>query len=282
MAVSYNATTDQYEISLTVHNDGELAGKETVQIYAQTPYTDYDKANHIEKAAVQLIGFDKTPVIAAGESYTFGQIDEATGEYITDPIVVDRRDLASYDAYGLGTYIIEGGNYYFTAATDSHNAVNNILAAKGYTVENGMDADGNADLVHGWFEDGLDLNYAYSLNGTKINNQLDHADPNRYFGEGTVTFLSRSDWEGTWPTESVKLSIIDKMVDELAIERWATIGESYKVPEEWKELPILDAKNGLTLYDMFEMDEDADGIKANKDYDDPAWAELLKNVTLES
>ena len=31
---------------------------------------------------------------------------------------------------------MDAGDYYFTAATDSHNAVNNILAAKGYTVEN--------------------------------------------------------------------------------------------------------------------------------------------------
>ncbi len=269
MTVSFNEDTDQYEITVTVQNDGEVAGKEVVQIYAQSPYTQYDVDNQIEKSAVQLIGFGKTAVIDAGASETI-------------TVNVDRRDLAAYDAKGHGTYIIEEGDYFFTAATDSHNAVNNILAAKGYTAADGMDAEGNKDLVYTWTEGELDLDYATSLSGYKIENQLQHADPNSYFGEGTVTFLSRNNWTGTWPTESVKLELIDSMVTELTEGRWATMGEDYyTVPEEWKNMPVLDAKNGLSLYDMFEKDEDGDGVMAAKDYDDPAWAKLLENVTMD-
>ena len=269
MAVTYNKDTDQYEITVTVQNDGDVAGKEVVQIYAQSPYTAYDVEKQIEKAAVQLIGFGKTNVIEAGKS-----------EKIT--INVDRRDLAAYDAKGHGTYIIEEGDYFFTAATDAHNAVNNILTAKGYTKSNGMDADGDKALTYKWTEKALDLTYATSLNGTKIENQLQTADPNVYFGEDTVTFLSRNDWTGTWPTEGVKLQLIDSMVTELTEGRWATMGEDYfNVPEGWEEMPVLNAQNGLKLYDMFETDDDADGIMAAKDYDDPAWAKLLENVTLD-
>ena len=269
MSVVYDMLNKQYTISVSVRNAGSVAGKETVQIYAQTPYTDYDVANKIEKAAVQLVGFGKTDILEPGQSQTIS-------------IKVDKRDLAAYDAYGYGTYILDAGDYYFTAATDSHNAINNILAAKGYTTSDGMDAAGDASLTYKWTEKALDAKtFSTSLNGTEIKNQLDHADPNKYFGEGTVTFLSRNDWTGTWPTESVKLEIIDKMVDELALERWATIGDTYVVPEEWKEMPVLDAKNGLTLYDMFNEDRDNDGIKANKDYDDPAWAVLLENLTID-
>ena len=257
-----------YNVTLTVTNTGAVAGKETVQIYLSSPYTDYDVVNKIEKAAVQLIGFGKTKVLAAGESETV-------------TIVVDERDMAAYDAFGAGTYILDAGTYYLTAATDSHNAVNNVLAAKGFTTADGMDAEGNAALVYNWDMDFDKETYSKSLNGTEIKNQLQDADPNVYFGEGTVTFLSRNDWTGTWPTESVKLNLIDSMVKELTEGRWATMGEEYfTVPEEWKNMPVLDAKNGLTLYDMFDMDEDKDGVKAAKDYDDPAWNELLKNVTL--
>ena len=258
-----------YNVTLTVTNTGAVAGKETVQIYLSSPYTDYDVVNKIEKAAVQLIGFGKTKVLAAGESETV-------------TIVVDERDMAAYDAFGAGTYILDAGTYYLTAATDSHNAVNNVLAAKGFTTADGMDAEGNAALVYNWDMDFDKETYSKSLNGTEIKNQLQDADPNVYFGEGTVTFLSRNDWTGTWPTESVKLNLIDSMVKELTEGRWATMGEEYfTVPEEWKNMPVLDAKNGLTLYDMFDMDEDKDGVKAAKDYDDPAWNELLKNVTLD-
>ncbi len=257
-----------YNVSVTVHNDGAAAGKEVVQIYLSSPYTEYDKENEIEKAAVQLIGFGKTDVIKAGESETI-------------TIQVDERDMAAYDAKGAGTYILDAGTYYLTAATDAHNAANNILAAHGKTTADGMDEDGNTDLVHSWDMEFDKVTYSKSLNGTEIKNQLQHADPNEYYGKDVVTFLSRSDWEGTWRS-NIELEIIESMVDELALERWATLGENfYEVPEEWHNMPVLDAKNGLTLYDMFNEDRDNDGIKANKDYDDPAWDKLLENLTLD-
>ena len=258
-----------YNVTVTVTNTGSVAGKETVQVYLSSPYTQYDIDNKIEKAAVQLIGLGKTAVLEAGKSETV-------------TIVVDERDMAAYDAYGAGTYILDAGTYYLTVATDSHNANNNVLSAKGFSTENGMDVNGNAELVYNWDMEFDATTYSTTLNGTKIENQLQDADPNVYFGENTVTFLSRNDWTGTWPTESVKLTLVESMVKELTEGRWATMGEDYfEVPAEWKNMPILDAKNGLTLYDMFEKDEDNDGIKAAKDYDDPAWDKLLENVTLD-
>ena len=257
-----------YNVSITVTNTGSVAGKETVQVYLSSPYTQYDINNKIEKAAVQLIGFGKTSELAAGASETV-------------TIVVDERDMAAYDAYGKGTYILDAGTYYLTVATDSHNANNNILAAKGYTTADGMDADGEAALVYNWDMEFDAETYSTALNGVKIENQLQDADPNVYFGKDTVTFLSRNDWAGTWPTESVKLTLIDSMVKELTEGRWATMGEDYfTVPEEWKTMPILDERNELNLYDMFNMDEDNDGVMAAKDYDDPAWEALLRNVTI--
>ena len=257
-----------YNVTVTVRNDGKVDGKETVQIYLSSPYTQYDIDNKVEKAAVQLVGFGKTGIIKAGESETI-------------TIQVDERDLASYDAYGAMTYILDAGTYYLTAATDAHNAVNNVLAAHGKTMADGMDAEGNSALVYSWDMEFDSTTYSKSIGGTEITNQLDHADPNLYYGEDVVTFLSRSDWSGTW-RENIELEIIDKMVDELALDRWTGIGRDfYEYPAEWENMPVLDAKNGLTLYDMFEMDEDKDGIKANKDYDDPAWNKLLENLTME-
>ena len=167
MNVSYNAADDTYTVTVKVTNTGDMAGKKTVQVYVQSPYTDYDKENGVEKSAVSLVGFGKTGMIEPGASETLS-------------MTVNKRDIASYDTYGAGTYILDAGDYYFTAATDAHNAVNNILAAKGYTVEstNGkMTADGNADLTYTWTEDALDTTtYATSENGTAITNQLSSAD----------------------------------------------------------------------------------------------------------
>ena len=207
MNVSYNAADDTYTVTVKVTNTGDMAGKKTVQVYVQSPYTDYDKQNGVEKSAVSLVGFGKTGMIEPGASETLS-------------MTVNKRDIASYDTYGAGTYILDAGDYYFTAATDAHNAVNNILAAKGYTVEstNGkMTADGNADLTYTWTEDALDTTtYATSENGTAITNQLSCADPNLYEGvEETVTWLSRSDWNGTLPTETVKLALTELLKKDL-------------------------------------------------------------------
>ena len=257
-----------YNVTVTVHNDGKVEGKETVQIYLSAPYTYYDVINKVEKAAVQLVGFGKTGIIKAGESETI-------------TIQVDERDLASYDAYRAKTYILDAGTYYLTAATDAHNAANNVLAAHGKTMADGMDAEGNSALVYSWNMEFDSTTYSKSISGTEITNQLDHADPNLYYGEDVVTFLSRSDWSGTW-RENIELALIEKMIPELQLNRWTGIGRDfYEYPAEWENMPILDAKNGLTLYDMFEMDEDNDGIKANNDYDDPAWDKLLENLTME-
>ena len=256
MDVKYNAADDTYTVSVKVTNDGAVAGKETVQVYVQSPYTEYDKANGVEKAAVSLVGFGKTAELAPGASQTLS-------------MTVNKRDIASYDTYGAGTYILDAGDYYFTAATDAHNAVNNILAAKGYTVEstNGkMTADGNADLTYTWTEDALDTTtYSTSLNGTEITNQLSCADPNLYDGVNeTVTWLSRSDWNGTLPTEVVKLALTEQLKKDLQDIRYDP------ADYESQQLPAMGKKNGVTLYDMIGLD-----------YDDPKWEDLLDELTFD-
>ena len=113
MTLSYDKATTTYTIKVKVTNTGDVAGKETVQIYVSSPYTNYDKENKVEKASVSLVGFVKTKELKPGESQTL-------------TIKVDGDNVASYDAYGAKTYILDAGDYYFTAATDAHNAVNVI------------------------------------------------------------------------------------------------------------------------------------------------------------
>ncbi|MBQ5672274.1 MAG: fibronectin type III-like domain-contianing protein, partial [Oscillospiraceae bacterium] len=253
MKVKYNAETDTYDVAVKVTNTGDVAGKETVQIYLQSPYTQYDIDNLVEKAAVQLIGFGKTDILEPGASETL-------------KISVDKRDMAAYDAYGAGTYILDAGDYYLIAATDAHNAVNNVLAAKGYTTDDGMDADGNKKLTYKWTEKEFDATtYSKSLNGTPIVNQLSGADINLYEGtEDTITYLTRNDWEGTFPKEIKQLTLTEQMIDELQDVQYD--------PADYPEtaMPTLGADNGLTLHDMI-----------GKDFDDPDWQLLLDQLTFD-
>ena len=246
---------DDFTVTLTVTNSGSTySGKETVQVYFQSPYTDYDKANGIEKAAAELCGFAKTDVLAPGAS-----------EDVT--ITVDKDELRTYDANNAKTYILDAGDYYFTAATDSHNAVNNILAAKGYTVENTdgrMTADGNTDLTYVWNNAALDTTtFATSENGTAITNLFDEADPNKSSdAPGTVKWLSRSDWTGTFPTAPAQLTANETLAADLAFTQYdGSLADSV-------EMPTLGAENGLTL-----------ASRIGKSYDDPEWNTLLDQLT---
>lgn len=258
MKMSYDAATTTYTFDVTVTNTGDVAGKETVQIYVSSPYTQYDIENNVEKASVSLVGFDKTQILEPGQSETL--TIEVDGDYV-----------ASYDAYGAGTYILDAGDYYFTAATDSHNAANNVLAAKGFTAKNTngrMDKDGNASLVTKWNNPELDTTtYATSDEGTKIENQLNESDPNMNEEVGQkVTYLTRNDWEGTMPSleKTVKIALNDYLVQALQDQQYVTDEDSDV------EMPTLGAKNGLKLYDMIGLD-----------YDDPKWEELLDQLTFD-
>ncbi len=256
MEVSYHSDTDQFEVSVTVTNTGDTyAGKETVQVYVQSPYTAYDVKNGVEKASVALCGFGKTDVLEPGGSQTL-------------QIFVDKRDLASYDAYGCGTYMLDKGDYYFTAATDAHNAVNNILAAKGYRAKDGrMDGDGKKELAYKWKNAKQDTtSYAASLNGTPITNQLSDSDINlsEDLDGQKITYLSRSDWEGTFPTEAVKLRLTEKLAAKLQDVQYDA------ADYETVEMPVLGADNGLKLVDLI-----------GASYDDPKWDELLDQLSFD-
>ncbi|MBQ3558269.1 MAG: glycoside hydrolase family 3 C-terminal domain-containing protein [Agathobacter sp.] len=255
MTLVYDKDAQTYTIELMVKNTGDVPGKETVQIYVQSPYTQYDIDNNVEKAAVQLVGFEKTDILQPDESAPV-------------KVVVDGDYVASYDAYGAGTYIMDAGDYYFTAATDSHNAVNNVLAAKGYTKDNGMDDAGNATLVRKWTNETLDTTtYATSDAGVEIKNQLSDSDPNLNDKVGQkVTFLTRNDWAGTMPSlkNTVKIALNEYLIAGLQDEK-------YKAdPNTTVKMPTLGADNGMKLVDMI-----------GKDYDDPAWDKLLDQLTFD-
>lgn len=258
MKVNYDPATDRYLIDIIVTNTGKVPGKKVVQAYFQSPYTDYDKEKEVEKSSVALCGYNKTKVLAPGESETV-------------TVVINKRDLASYDAYGAGTYILDAGDYYLTVAENVHKAVNQILAAKGFTVEstNGrMTENADGSLAWKWTEEKFDATtYSKTLNGTPIYNKLSVADPNLYEGVNEkVTWLSRKDWTGTFPKEPAKLTLTKQLAQDLQPCQY----QYQKHDTSSYKKPTMGAKNGLKLYDMF-----------GKDYNDPAWDRLLDQLSFD-
>ncbi len=156
----YDKGTDSFNVNVTVTNTGDVAGKEVVEIYFQSPYTEYDKTNGIEKASIELCGFEKTAVLEPGASETV-------------TVNVAREELVCYDETTAQTYILDAGDYYLTVGKDAHDALNNVLAAKGYTTADGMTAEGNADMTYLYNVEDMDTE-TYSVSsatGYEITNQ---------------------------------------------------------------------------------------------------------------
>ena len=259
---------DVCTVTVDVTNTGSVAGKDVVEVYIQSPYTDYDRQNLVEKSAVQLVGFGKTGLLGPNEKETVS-------------ITFSREQLKAYDYVNAKTYILDAGNYYITVAHDAHDAINNVLAAKGYTAQDGMTADGNAAMTDVYTVGALDAGtYAvHTATGTAITNRFD-------FANGGLKYLSRQDWLGTWPATDGEVS--DHLstwsneingVDGKSYTYRKTIGAeglaqlqstnslNPTVASTITDTLVYNAKNGVTLIDL-----------RGKDYNDPLWESLLDNL----
>ncbi|MBQ6232672.1 MAG: glycoside hydrolase family 3 C-terminal domain-containing protein [Clostridia bacterium] len=241
---------------VTVKNTGDVAGKSVVEVYVQTPYTDYDRTNRVEKSAIQLAGFGKTQLLAPGASETV-------------TVTIDKYLIASYDAIGAKGYILDAGDYYLAIGDSAHDALNNVLAAKGATGlydENGNAVTGDAAKTYHWTQSALDKEtYSHSaVTGKEVTNLFEDADIN-YWIKDSVTYLTRQDWEGTFPTAQRNITATPEMIRQID-------GHLYETPADAPAVSTFKqgVKNGISLVDMHGLD-----------YDDPQWENFLDQLTLD-
>lgn len=262
---------DAHTVTAVVHvtNNGypenssyEGKSKSVVELYVSLPY----ETGQAEKSAIQLIGFGKTSELGAGES------EEVT-------ITVDDYLFATYDSNAVngaddsrtGCYVFDPGDYYFAIGNDSHDALNNVLAAK-----NGAETDGklfnaagetvtgNAANTAVFSLDALD-NTTYAVSpetGEIVSNQFDNVDLN-YFGTDEVTYLTRSDWT-TYPQSYTDVTATDEMI---ALMNSDTVEAPDDAPSY--DSFTQEADNGLTLADM-----------AGVDYNDESWEQFLDQLSI--
>lgn len=238
-----------------VKNNSNQDGKFLTQLYVQQPYTDYDRTNLVEKSAVMFLNSAKVDVPA-------GQSKEVT-------ITIPTKYLASYDANNAKTYILDAGDYYFTAAAGAHEAVNNILAAQGKTVADGMDAAGSKAVVS-WKLDQLDNTTFAIANNTTVTNVADDADLN-YWLPGTVTYLTRQDWN-TFPINYNKLNL--KIADSPKKDQWIAEmrGETYTISDTGAAAEAVPGPK-FTASEI--------GAEQLNNINDPYWDKLVHAITID-
>lgn len=180
----------------------------------------------IEKSHVSLIGFEKTEFLKPGKSETI-------------EITFDIEDMASFDYINNGCYVLEEGSYEIKLMSNAHDLVNsrNIEVSETiiYNENNKRESDEIAAVAR--FQD----------------------------VQGDVKYLSRSDWEGTFPSNVPR----EREASEELSEKLLYQGPNLDLVDPNAE-DIVIRDNGLTLEDMIGLE-----------YDDPKWELLLELLSVE-
>ena len=204
----YSDGNSTIAMQVKVTNTGAVSGKDVVQIYYTAPYTK----GGIEKAHVALIGFAKTKELAPNESETV-------------TVAFKAEDMASFDAFGAGCYVLEAGDYEIKLMNNAHDVIDSRI----YTVkETVVYGEGNVRST--------DKTAAVAHFADVQNGQI-------------TVYMSRSDWAGTTPSSRVD----GKAASDAVVKAF-----SEKVPYETNasDPAIVYADNGLTLTDMAGLDWD--------------------------
>ena len=234
----------KYTVKIKVRNEGEVAGKEVVQLYGHAPYTP----GGVEKPETTLLDFAKT-----------GLLEKGAEETVT--LTFDPYYLASYDYKGLNDndhkgYELEAGDYELRIGHDAHDTE--------FTVPFKV----TSDIIYD--KDPVTEN-------TVENRYTDCENSDFNSNTGLETELSRNDWEGTWPqtpTEAERhfgYDLLDALED-----------VSHNNPTDFStvQMPASEVDNGMTLRDMLYGE---DGEYKNLDEDgrpyvtlgDERWGSLL-------
>ena len=262
LSVEWNKDTHTVTAQVKVTNNGDETytgkSKDVVQLYVQLPW----EQGQAEKSAIQLIDFAKTAALAAGESET---VTLTFSDYIF--ATYDSNAVNGADSTKTGCYVFDAGDYYFAIGDYAHDALNNVMAAKGIT---GMyDAAGNpvsgdaAKAVKDTLAELDNTTYAVSQRtGEVVSNIFEDRDIN-YFIDGAVTYMTRADWN-TFPDTVTTLTATDEIKD--LMENF-----QYEKPADAPDISTFKHKqdNGISFIDMKDVP-----------FDDPKWEAFIDQMSV--
>lgn len=236
-------------VKVNVTNTGAYPGKDVVQLYVTTPYYE----GEIEKAHKVLVGFAKTPLLYPDASNAAVGQPTADGEHPNEAeveITFQPYDFASYDysdanGNGFSGYELDEGDYIFSVSSDAHTEIIDFILSVpqgGYRFENDQ------------------------MTGEKVENRFDNVSNN------IAVYLSRTDWEGTWPTVP---TVEDRTVSAEFLDTFSyVVNDSSSDPWYSGQAPIQ-AETELASGDTVKIYE-----LTGKAYDDEMWDVLLDQLTI--
>ena len=270
------------EVSVKVTNTGKVAGKDVVQLYSTPPYT----AGGIDKAAVNLLAFDKSDMLAPGES----QIVK---------VEFNVKDLASFDYNDANKnnnsgYELETGDYVISLRANSHDVYDSktLSAAKLLA----WDEDGDASTPNNIYSQNSDSKWAQSntlANNWTVSGEDHYLTRDKLLNKnGTEpSDLKELAWlfdesENQFKDEAFFIAMaldddkcnsvsrdLDNVLTEDVEDDYENLWYIKEVPSTWTQGAGVEGDDGMyktVLSDMIGVD-----------YDDDKWDEFLNQLTWE-
>ena len=222
----------EIEITVDVTNTGDVPGKDVVQAYYTAPY----ESGGIEKAHVVLADFAKTELIQPGETKS-----------VTLSFAVS--DMKSYDyndanENGFKGYELEAGDYGIAISRNAHEPVETLTYSIASDIRYEKD-DATGEIVENRFDD--------------VSGHIS-------------TYLSRSDWDGTWPTTPTAA--------ERAVDMAFVNSLNYRIDDEGKpwatDTMPTQSDHELSDKEITVTFKELSGLP----YDDPKWEEFMNQLTI--
>ena len=173
-------------------------------------------------------------------------------------------DMASYDYKNNKCYVLSAGDYEFRLQTDSHNMKVNSDGTSvepiAYTVD--------SKVVYNDANQGK-----RSTDEVAAENLFDAVTAgDGYFGaDGTVGYVSRSDWAGTMPTSRETNMNVAASDETVALMTNNTSGWEYDLDN------LPDAEPAVTGVDSGLEISDMTGLE----FDDPKWQQLVEEMSVD-
>ena len=174
-------------------------------------------------------GIEKSTIELAGYAKT-SLLEPGASEEVT--VTFPTRDMSSYDMNVEQAYVLEVGEYKIHISKNVHAPVETLSYTVDETVVYNKD-DVTSTAIVNWFD----------------------------YATGNLTYLSRSDWHGTYPSlDRMSFEAPQEVVDAFA-SRPAKVDGS---------MPVTGADNGIMLVDLKGLD-----------YNDSKWESYLDQFTVE-
>lgn len=267
----------QIEISVQVTNTGNVAGKDVVELYYTAPY----KKGGVEKSYVNLLDFEKTPLLEPNQSCTL--------KFSFTPY-----EMASYDCYnlnenGLVGWELDTGEYQLKLMTSSHTLKEMEQNIIHYEVEaKDPSEDSSCGIIR----------YNKSSTGKRVRN--------RFTGETAYgglsidgkglkaqdgkdwTYLSRADIEHTVPKVRCKSPSGNALQPYSSYQnenydytKFPTTGEEHHLRLVTKEDGSFASKSDFSDGKTKLKYNDELIFALAQDYDSPEWEKLLDQLTFQ-